>query len=243
MQTHPHAFGKKGVGATPNSRVCVLCKPEKEIWQSDHLKATQFTQLLNAGVLQDSDDTMITHLLSSEYRFRHKFTQNQVEFLERNVNKSIKPRIRKQIEKRIKRLTPRDGTQSPFRTHATDPMFHTMALCCRGCLKDWHQVLPQAVLSETQMDKFTTLSMRYIRKFILNRRRSDSGRKTVRGFMTREYSTTDTPRYDHSDVDIFEESGTFIVKKVGPGVTVALPLKRKNEAKHPKRKRKKQEAA
>ena len=61
--------------------------------------------------------------------------------------------------------------------------------------------------------------------------------------MTREYSTTDTPRYDHSDVDIFEESGTFIVKKVGPGVTVALPVKRKNEAKHPKRKRKKQEAA
>ena len=38
--------------------------------------------------------------------------------------------------------------------------------------------------------------------------------------MHAEYSTDGAPRYDHSDVEIFENNGVFVVKKVGPGIFI-----------------------
>eukprot|EP00494_Astrolonche_serrata_P026481 UN26743 len=45
VKPHHHAFGKKGYG--PNSRYCVLCKPEYPIYNADGLVAQQFRTMVN----------------------------------------------------------------------------------------------------------------------------------------------------------------------------------------------------
>jgi hypothetical protein len=151
-------------------------------------------------------------ILPREGRYRNKFSAAHLAQLEKIQPGGLVGVIKKRLEKRVKRLLPNDGTQTPYVAHAVDVASHTVAVCCRGCIERWHAIPKDSGdLSEAQLDRLSGEVRTYLGEMIVPR-------GPVRDWMTELPKAHPLDKfYLEGDYVVSEENGKWNVERVGEG--------------------------
>ena len=95
-------------------------------------------------------------------RALYQVSQTPLDELENRAKKRILQSIGRVVEFRGKRQPFRDGYQTPLLGDVIYYAQHGLALCCRKCVADWYGVPIGRDLTDSEVDSFVQLVMKYI---------------------------------------------------------------------------------
>ncbi|MFH1673678.1 MAG: DUF4186 domain-containing protein [Pseudomonadota bacterium] len=97
--------------------------------------------------------------------FRSKFTLNDKDrlYIEDKGIETIRSHAFDFITSRVAPQFPKnDGRQTPMKGHPVFIAQHATATCCRGCIKKWHEIRKEKVLTSDEITFIVDLLMKWI---------------------------------------------------------------------------------
>lgn len=115
----------------------------------------------------EDDDPRVRAVLSrlSGSRFRSRFglTQADAAYLRSRGPNTIREHADRFILERLAPAEPaKDGRQTPWRGHPVFVAQHATGVCCRGCIRTWHGILPGEPLTDQQCDYLARVIMTWL---------------------------------------------------------------------------------
>lgn len=116
------------------------------------------------------DDVEYTFKVQRQELIRHEFWHR--EFDEKALNHARKKgrvQLRVAVDKRLRtsigrEMNPMEGRQTPFEGNVIFYAQHALACCCRKCMEYWHGVEPGRVVTDDEIEYFTSLVEMYIQQ-------------------------------------------------------------------------------
>ena len=102
-------------------------------------------------------------LAASKFRSRFRLGERELRIVAETGLPVLRGQCRKFIQERLAPAQPlHDGRQTPMRGHPCFIAQHATGCCCRGCLVKWHHIPPGRELTEREIDRITSILMRWI---------------------------------------------------------------------------------
>lgn len=153
-QFHCFSLKKSSIKKFGKVGVCRECGTDLIDWSRIHKRDLKDVQFIFSSMRNELIRHVFWHTEIDDIA-REKAMKEGLEKLKNRAKKSLKTKVGKHNSFMDGRQTPMgNGDIVNYAQHAT-------ATCCRKCIEIWHNIPPEEVLSDEQLDFFTELVMLY----------------------------------------------------------------------------------
>ncbi len=104
-------------------------------------------------------------LSKSKFRSSFHLRNYMIKMIEEKEIETIEKHCMDFIEKNLEKANnPKDGHQTPMKSHPVFIAQHATATCCRGCLYKWYHIPKDRLLTNHEVDFCVSLIMAWIKK-------------------------------------------------------------------------------
>ena len=103
-------------------------------------------------------------LSKSKFRSSFHLRKYMIDYINNIGMNKIEEHTEDFIEKKLSKLLPNDGKQTPMKNHPVFIAQHATATCCRGCIEKWHHIPKEKELTEKEKKFIKALIIEWINK-------------------------------------------------------------------------------
>ena len=105
----------------------------------------------------------LERLARSKFRSSFSLNAKDREYYTKKGGDVISRHAYELLRDRVGAAKPRnDGKQTPYHGHPVFTAQHATATCCRGCIEKWHHIPKGRPLTESELQKLSTLVVAWI---------------------------------------------------------------------------------
>lgn len=114
---------------------------------------------------EESLDKLFENLSKSKFRSGFHLSKKDIDYIHQKGIDKIREHAVDFISKReAPAIIPNDGKQTPMRGHPVFIAQHATATCCRECMRKWHHIQPNKLLSQEEQNYIVEVIMAWINK-------------------------------------------------------------------------------
>lgn len=157
---HCFSLKKTSLRKYDSERVCHECGADLIQWDRVHTNNIKDAVFTFKSMKNELIRHVFWHTKIDDSAIQHAHARGKIE---------LRSKAFKLIKSRIGKLTFMDGRQTPLTgKEIINYAQHATATCCRKCLEAWHNIPPEKVLSDEQIEYCANLVMLYITERVTN---------------------------------------------------------------------------
>lgn len=110
---------------------------------------------------------ILSKLKKSKFRSSFNLSEKDIDIINKKNLETMKQHATEILTKRVKIRPLNDGKQTPLKAYPIFIAQHATATCCRKCIKKWHEIPENKILSDKEIEFFSDLIFEWIKEQIL----------------------------------------------------------------------------
>lgn len=157
---HCFSLKKSSLRNFDDERVCYECGVDLIEWQRVHKNNIKDASFIFKSMKKE----LIRHVF-----WHTKIEDSAIDQARKRGKVELRKRASKLLKSRIGKHTAWDGRQTPLTgNEIISYAQHATATCCRKCLEAWHNIPPEVILNDKQLEYCTSLVMLYVDERVPN---------------------------------------------------------------------------